>query len=188
MPRISPARMSKLTPFSRSTPCSSRTRRSSTSSTTRAGLWRALFDLQQDLAAHHQLGQLLGAGLGGLDRADHRAAPHDADVVGRLHDLAQLVGDQDDRLALLLQPFQDAEQVVGLGRGQHARRFVQDQDVGLPVERLEDFDPLLVADRQVLDQRVGVDVQFVVARQRLPAPCAPWRARRSAAGRPRRPG
>jgi hypothetical protein len=87
------------------------------------------------------------------------------DVVGRLHDLAQLVGDQDDRLALVLQPFQDAEQVVGLIRGQNPGRFVQDQDLGLTIERLQDFHPLLVADRQVLDQRVGVDLQVIIARQ-----------------------
>jgi hypothetical protein len=83
-------------------------------------------------------------------------------VVRHLHDLAQLVGDQDDRLALRLQSLEDAEQVVGLGRGQHARRLVEDQDVGLAVERLQDLHPLLVADADLLDQRIGIDVQLVV--------------------------
>ncbi len=55
--------------------------------------------------------------------------------------------------------------MVGLGRGQNAGRLVEDQDVGLAVERLQDLDPLLVADRQILDQRVGIDVQFVFLRQ-----------------------
>ena len=43
---------------------------------------------------------------------------------------------------------QDAEQVVGLGRRQHAGRLVEDQDVGAAVERLQDLDPLLQADRR----------------------------------------
>ena len=161
MPRISPARTWNDTPLSRSTPLSSVTRRFSTSSTIGPG-WRGLLvDAQQHLAADHQLGQLLGAGLGGLDGRGHLAAAHDADGVGDLHDLAQLVGDQDDRLALAAQAVEDAEQVVGLGRGQHARRLVEDQDVGVAVERLEDLDPLLHADADVLDQRVGIDAELV---------------------------
>ncbi len=128
-----------------------------------AGGGGLFLDLQQDLAAHHQFGQLFGAGLGGFHRGDHGPAPHDADVVGRFHDLAQLVGDQDDGLALVPEAAKDAEQMVRLGRGQDARGFVQDQDVGLAVQRLQDLYPLLVADRQVLDQGIGVHLQFVVA-------------------------
>ena len=55
----------------------------------------------------------------------------------------------------------DAEQLLGLGRGEHRRRLVQDQHVRLPDQRLDDLDPLLDADRQVLDQRVRVDVEPV---------------------------
>ena len=64
------------------------------------GLGRHLLDPQQHLAAHHHLGQLRGRGIGGLDRVGHLAGRITADGVGDLHDLAQLVGDQDDRLPL----------------------------------------------------------------------------------------
>jgi hypothetical protein len=37
----------------------------------------------------------------------------------------------------------------------------------LAVERLQDLHPLLVADREVLDQRIGIDVKLVVPRQPL---------------------
>ena len=123
-----------------------------------AGIGGAFGDVQQDLAPDHQLGQLLRVGFGGLDRRRHLAAPHDRHRVGDLHDLAQLVGDEDDGLALLLQPAQDAEEVVGLIRRQDARGFVEDQDVGVAVKRLEDLHPLLVADAEFLDHLVGIDV------------------------------
>ncbi len=55
--------------------------------------------------------------------------------------------------------------MVRLVRGQHPGRLVQDQDVGMAEQRLEDFDALLMADRQILDQRVRLHVQFVFARQ-----------------------
>ena len=76
------------------------------------------------------------------------------------------MGDQDDGFALFAQPTQNAEQLVGLGGGQHAGGFVQDQDVGLPVQRLEDFDALLHPHAQILDHGVGVHVQPVFFLQR----------------------
>ena len=53
------------------------------------------------------------------------------------------------------------EQLVGLLRGEHGGRLVQDQQVDVAGERLDDLDPLLDADRQVLDHRVRVDRQAV---------------------------
>jgi hypothetical protein len=85
-----------------------------------------------------------------------------------------------------LQDFEDPEEVIGLRRRQHAGRFVQDQDIGAAVERLQDFHPLLQADRKVLDQGVRVDL---AGRSPLPAASAPARAhlvRRPATAPPRR--
>ena len=130
-----------------------------------AGPGGALLDLEQHLAPHHQLGQLLGAGVAGRNRRHHGAAPHHRHRVSGIHDLVQLVGDQDDGLALLFQPAQDAKQMVGLVGGQHPGRLVKDQDVGLTIKRLQDFHPLLVADRQILDPGIGIDIKFVFARE-----------------------
>ncbi len=142
-----------------------------TSSTTRfahgeldlAGAGRALLDVKQHAAADHQFGQFLDRRLPGHPGRDHRALAHDRDVVGDGHDLAQLVGDQHHRLPLLLELAEDAEQVVGFGRGEHAGRLVEDQDLGAAVERLQDFDALLEADGQFLDDRVGIDLEPVLA-------------------------
>ena len=57
--------------------------------------------------------------------------------------------------------------MVGLGGRQHAGRLVEDQDVGAAVERLEDLDPLLQPDRQLADDRVGIDLEPVVALEPL---------------------
>ena len=127
----------------------------------------ALFDAQQHAAADHQFGKFLDGRLRGLARRHHRALPHDRNRVGDRHDLAQLVGDQDDRLALVLQHFEDAEKVIGLGRRQHAGRLVEDQDFGAAIQRLEDFDALLQPNRKFLDHRVGLHLQPVFALQPL---------------------
>ena len=72
------------------------------------------------------------------------------------------MGDQDDGFALIAQPVQNAEQVVGLGRCQNTGRFVQDQDIGFAIERLEDLDTLLRPNAQIFDQGLGVHVEFVL--------------------------
>ena len=51
-------------------------------------------------------------------------------------------------MALGGQPAQDGEDLRRLLGRQHGRRLVEDEDPGLAVERLEDLDPLLPADRQ----------------------------------------
>ena len=45
-----------------------------------------------------------------------------------------------------------SNELLGLLRREHGRRLVEDEDVGLPIERLEDLDALPDADRQVLDR------------------------------------
>ncbi len=86
-------------------------------------------------------------------------------MVGGGHDLAQLMGDQHDRDAALLERRQDAEELVGLLRRQHGAGLVEDQDAGAAEQYFQDLDPLLLADRQIGHQRVRVDCQSVVAFQ-----------------------
>jgi hypothetical protein len=57
--------------------------------------------------------------------------------------------------------FEDPEQVIGLGRGQHAGRLVEDQDLGAAVERLQDLDTLLESDRQLLDDGIRIDLELI---------------------------
>ena len=51
----------------------------------------------------------------------------------------------------------DREQLLRLLRRQHGCRLVEHEDVGAAVERLQDLDPLLLPDRDVLDAGVRID-------------------------------
>ena len=62
------------------------------------------------------------------------------------------------------------EQAVGLGRRQHRRRLVEDQDAGVAVERLQDLDPLPLADGEARDLDVEVDGEAGLAHHRLDLP------------------
>ena len=117
----------------------------------------ALVDAQQHLAADHQPREaLLGRPLGG-QRLDSLTATEHRDAVGNLGHLVELVADEDDRFALRGQSADDLEELSRLLRRQHRRRLVEHEDVRVPIERLQDLDPLLLPHRDVLDARLRVD-------------------------------
>ena len=77
------------------------------------------------------------------------------------------MGNQDDGFPFRAQPVEDAEQLIGLRRGQHAGGLIKDQDLRLAVERLEDLDPLLHANADLVDAFVGIDIKLVFFLQLL---------------------
>ena len=95
-----------------------------------------------------------------LALAQHRAA------VGNRHNLRQLMGDEEDRLALRRQIAHNLHQLVNLLRRQDGGRLVENQDFVVAVEHFEDFRALLHPNGDILHLRVGVDVQPVTLGQR----------------------
>ena len=55
-------------------------------------------------------------------------------------------------------------ELVGLLRGEHRGRLVEDEHLGVAGEGLDDLDPLLHADRQIADQGIRVDVEAEAGR------------------------
>ena len=96
---------------------------------------------------------------------DHLAAPHHGDAVRDLEHFAQLVADEDDRLAALDQAPEDGKELFGLLRRQDSGRLVKDEDVGSAIQDLDDLGPLLQADRQVASSRIRVKDESVLARE-----------------------
>ena len=75
------------------------------------------------------------------------------------------MGDKDDRLALGDQPAHDLEQFFGFLGREHRRGLVEDQDLGLTIEGFDDLHPLLHADRDVLNECIGVHDKAVLIRE-----------------------
>ena len=123
-----------------------------------AELRLVLVDGQLDRAADHHRGELGVAGLG-VGLADDLAEADDRDAVGDRADLAELVGDEDDGLPGLLELAHDVHQLVGLLGREHRGRLVEDEELGVAGERLDDLHALLHADREVLDDGLGLHVE-----------------------------
>ena len=114
-----------------------------------------------DLASDHQGGERVRARLRRQHRPDRASAAQDGHPVRDRHHLVQLVRDEDDGAPLCRHLAQGREQRVDLLRRQHRRRLVQDQHARVAVQRLEDLDALLLADRELPDARVGLHRQPV---------------------------
>ena len=126
---------------------------------------RRLVDAEQHLASDHHAGEpFLGRPLA-RHGVDLPPSPENRDPVGDLEHLVQLVADEDDRHALALEALEDPEELRRLLRREYGCRLVEDEDVGPPVERLQDLDALLLTDRDVLDLRVGIDPEAELQRE-----------------------
>ena len=95
--------------------------------------------------------------------ADEAAVAEDEDAVGDRHHLAELVADEDDGEALRDGEAEGAEERLGLLRGEDGGGLVEDEDAGVAVEGLEDLDALALADGEVGDAGVGLDLEAEAA-------------------------
>jgi hypothetical protein len=120
---------------------------------------------RHQLAPDHQQRQIVLAGLRGRLLGDELAGAQHRHAVGHRHHFVELVADEDDAHAIGDEVAQRGEQRLGLLRRQHRGRLVEDEDARPAVQRLENLDPLLFADRQCADPRVGVDLQAEALRE-----------------------
>jgi hypothetical protein len=111
------------------------------------GRARGAIDRRADVPADHPAGELVTIDAGRLRAARHLAVTQDDDLVTDLQHFPELVGDEDDRPALLTQPPQDVEKRGDFRRAQARGRLVQDEQLGTAEYGLHDLDALLGAER-----------------------------------------
>ena len=93
----------------------------------RSGL--VLLDVQNDIAPDHQPRDILLCDITRVVNAHGAAVSHDGQPIGDFHDLVQLVGNEDDGIALIFQVNELLEKLGRLLRGQDRRRLVEDQNL-----------------------------------------------------------
>ena len=113
-------------------------------------------DVQAHRPAHHHLGELLGVGVGCVDGADVLALAQHCDAVGHGHNLVELVGDEENALALLGKLLHGGHQLINLLGGEDGGGLVKDQNLVVAVEHLEDLHPLLHAHGDVFHPGVQI--------------------------------
>ena len=187
MPTISPARTSIESPRTASSPRSSRTHRSRTESTVSPGC-----AAPRSTSSSTSRPTISSARLRSLAPSRSIVATF---LPRRSTEMRSATSSTSCSLCVIRmidvpprdERAQHGEQLVDLLRGQHRGRLVEDQDARVAIERLEDLDALLLADADLLDDRVRVDGQAVAAPTARARARARWRGRagRGAAARRR---
>jgi len=102
-----------------------------------------LFNLKKHVSAHHHPGQLHLVGALCQHISADLTGPQHRDVVGQVHDLGQLMGDQNDAGAIVSYLLQSLEQPGDLLGCQHRRGLVHDQHVRAQIQGFQNLYPLL---------------------------------------------
>ena len=108
-------------------------------------------------AADHHAHDLRPRQFSGGPRRDMPPVAQHGDGVGDERQLLQPVRDEHDRGAVVAQVAHDAEQLLGLRRGQRGGRFVEDQELQVGDQRPGDLDELQLGDGKLGDQRMRID-------------------------------
>ena len=124
----------------------------------RADVRRALREDVVDGAADHHLDDGVLRGVGQKPLAHHLAVAEDGVAVGDAENLIELVADEEDRLALALQEFDEQKELLDLLGRECGGRLVHDDDLRVDRHGARDRDEVLVGDAEVAQPRVGVDV------------------------------
>ena len=117
----------------------------------------------EGLADHH-LGQAAGGLLARRAGCNHPAATQDGGVMAQRPDFLQLVRDVEDRTTFAGQPAQRLEQDGHFLRRQDRGRLVHDDQTRVLQQAAHDLNPLALADGEIADHAVRVQLQAVAAR------------------------
>ena len=96
---------------------------------------------------------------------DQLAVAQDRDVVADLEDLVHLVGNVNQRDALLLEHAHHREELLDLLRHERGGGLVQNDDLGVVGDGLRDLAHLALRDRHVAHRRVEVDREAELAEE-----------------------
>ena len=119
------------------------------------------------LFAHHGTGERLGIEARGFGAGEHRLAAAHHRHPRRIADhLAQLVGDQDHRVAVVREAAHEGERLERLLVGQHRCGLVEDENAGAEQQHLKDLDALLLGDGEFADDSAGVHLESHLRRLR----------------------
>ena len=124
--------------------------------------WRALRSmLMLETFADHELRKLLFGRLLRCRCGDHLASAHNSHPVSDLIDLSKLMGYENYRFPLFFQPSNHVKQLVGLLRRQERRRFIQNQNVCMAIQKLDNLYTLLHPDRELINSFCRIQVKTI---------------------------
>ena len=94
---------------------------------------------------------------------DNSTVSKDGDPVAEAHHLAELVRDEDQAVPTVRHPTKDYEEIIDLPRSQNRSWLVKDQQFYIPIEGLDDLNPLTLTNGQSPYLDRWIDSQAVLS-------------------------
>src|SRR4029079_7895573 len=88
-----------------------------------------------------------------VERADESAQPEDGDAVRNLEDVGEIVADDHDAMALLAEPLDEVEDLLGLGDSQGRGGLIEEHHLVVPENGPGDRHRLALPARERRDDR-----------------------------------
>src|SRR5439155_23594075 len=112
-----------------------------------------------DLTSIHALDQTMRVERFRLIGADGPAIAQHSDAVGKIEHFAELVGDVNHSAAAFAQPPQNPEQHFSLGIRERGGWLIEHENPRVARQRLGDLHEMLLADAEVADGNVRLEVE-----------------------------
>ena len=94
---------------------------------------------------------------------DNSTVSEDGDPVAEAHHLAEFVRDEDQAVPAVRHPTKDYEEIIDLPGGQDRSWLVKDQQFYIPIEGLDDLNPLTLTNGQSPYLDRWIDSQAVLS-------------------------
>ncbi|CAB5054488.1 unannotated protein [freshwater metagenome] len=124
-----------------------------------------LFDLENDIAAHHELGKTFFICFLRRSAAGYATIAQNDNAVSNCHDLTEFVGNKKHAHARSCQVPHHLQELVGLLRCQNCGGFIKDEQINVFAKRLENFDALLRAHRKIFDKGIWIYLKAILFRE-----------------------
>ena len=116
-------------------------------------------NVQIHLMAHHPFRQCLLVGVGCIDGGDILTLAQNRHPVRNVHNLIELMGNDDDGVALILHPAQHPEELVDFLHRQNCGGLIENDDPGAVVQHLDDLQGLLFGYGHIINFLSGIDLE-----------------------------
>ena len=122
-----------------------------------------LFDFERYRTTYHHGGHIVDRSFCYIHNIDELTSSDDGTSICNLFDFIQLMGDENNALPFSGKILHDRHKLFYFLWGKNSSRFIENEDICIPIEHLQYFDSLLHSHCNVFDNHIRLDLKTVAS-------------------------